>query len=336
MPTRKLTSVEGFIVEDLPGADCSAGPVRLGAKLIASNAINYAREITYALASLEQQRGGMTIGLKVEPDRRDAAVAAVSDEFAEDLAAGRFAVDPGLRMSRRQLGGLVAGDPRNSLAIDSGEELRALGAAVIANRLVGLEGRTVAIEGVANGGVALAIEVERLGGSVGRISTTKGCVSGSFRAGDIAAAVAEHGADAPGSLGEVEKPWSVWRSSGVDLIFCGSAAGALSAAGAPAVGTMPVVGTTVACVATKALAILKAAGSPVTPGFLASLGEHAVAFDTAIDSLDVARSRTEAVVSAVFGEVAHHADGPFVAACLRAEAFMRSWADDVPFGRPMA
>lgn len=336
MPTRKLTSVEGFIVEDLPGAECSAGPVRLGAKLIASNAINYAREVSYAMASLEQRRGGMTIGLKVDPDGREEAVAAVCEELAEELAAGRFAVDPGLRMARAQLGGLVAGDPRNALAIENGDELRAVGAAAIANKLIGLDGRTVAIEGVANGGGALAAEVERLGGSVGRISTAKGCVSGSFSAADIAAAVAAHGVEAPSSFGEVDKPWSVWRSSGVDLIFCGSGAGALTAAGAPAIGTTPVVGTTVACVATKALAILKAAGAPVTPGFLAALGEHDVAFDPAIDSLDVARSRTQAVVSGVFGEVADHADGPFVGACLRAEAFMASWAEEVPFGRPMA
>ena len=31
-----------------------------------------------------------------------------------------------------------------------------------------------------------------------------------------------------------------------------------------------------------------------------------------------------------------HADGPLLGACHRAEAFLRTWQDTLPFGRPLA
>ena len=339
---RKLQSVNGFLLRDLPDAECSVGPVRLGAKLLVSNATNYARELSYAFALLEQRRGGMTIGLKVDPADREAAVASLAEELAEDFAVGQLVVDPGLRMAAEDLAPLSGGDPRNPILGDSradglfSEELNALGAAVVGDKMVGLAGRAVAIEGLSGLGVAIAREVELLGGAVKRVSTAKGCVSGDHTAADLAAAVEHHGVDAPASLGEVDKPWSVWRSSGVDLIFCGSSPGALSAAGAPSVGTTAVVTTGVAPVATKALAMLKAEGADVAPAFLASLGVHAVAFDSSITTHDAARATTARVVAGVCDELSGSSDGMFVAACLRAEAFMGTWAEELPFGRPMA
>jgi len=38
----------------------------------------------------------------------------------------------------------------------------------------------------------------------------------------------------------------------------------------------------------------------------------------------------------VVAEVADHDDGPIIGACMRAEAFLSDWQDDLPFGRPMA
>jgi hypothetical protein len=44
----------------------------------------------------------------------------------------------------------------------------------------------------------------------------------------------------------------------------------------------------------------------------------------------------EEQVVAVLDEVLDHADGPLLGACYRAEAFLRTWRDTLPFGRPLA
>jgi len=338
----KLESVGGFVFVDLPDAERSVGPVRLGAKLIVSNAPNYARELTYGFALLEKQHGGMTIGLKVDPGDRAGAVAAVAGELSADLEAGRLVVDPGLRMARGELGPLAAHDPRPVLRLvdrPAGTvetELTALGAAVVADRAVGLEGKSVAIEGLSELGVAIATEVDMRGGTVTRFSTPKGVASGSFPADELAGALREHGADAPTTFGEVAKPWSIWNGADVDVIFCGSKVGTLTHAGALGVGSAAVVATGVAPIETKALAILNAAGNFVSPAFLADLGRLLVGFDTTIDSIETARLRTEESVRAVLDELSGNAGGVYLAACLRAESYMRTWTETLPFGRPMA
>lgn len=339
---RKLEYVDGFVLVDLPDATNSVGPVRLGTKLIVGNATNFAREITYGFALLGQQRGGMTIGLKVDPEGRSAAVEAVAQELSSELESGQIVVDPGMRMDRADLGTLSAHDPRSPLRLtDRGQatlehELTALGAVVVGDRLVGLDGSTVAIEGLSALGVCIAHEVERRGGSIGRVSTSKGSTTGNLTADDIASAYAEHGLDAPAALGEVGKPWTIWQGDGVDVIFCGSAPGVLTATGAAAIGTTTVIATGVAPVATKALAMLTSAGSIVTPAFLAQLGSLKIAFDSDISTPDDARTATESVVSAVLDEIADDPAGIYVAACIKAEAFMGTWAEELPFGRPMA
>lgn len=343
--TTKLESVEGFLIIDVPEADVSVGPVRLGTKLIPSNATNYARELTYGLALAGTRHGGMTLGLKVDPDRRDEAVAAAAGELSERLGSGALAVDPGLRMPRSALGPLAANDPRNPVlrTLVDGTDLETVlvadGAAAAASAVLadrgGLAGARVAVEGLDHTGVAVAEAVEAAGATIVKVSTARGCVTGSFSAADLAAAVAAHGADAPTVLGEVAKPWMIWGGDGVDAIMCGSAPGALTPAGAPFVGATPVVCTGVAPVATKALAMLHAAGAPVVPAFLTAAGALRVAFDGEVTDPATARARARATVEELMA--ATSASEPrYVAACRRAEDHLRSWASAVPFGRPMA
>ena len=82
MDTRTLTSAKGFLIVDLPDAESSVGPARLGDKLIPSNAIDYVREITYGFGIVESKWGGATLGLKVSPEEREATVGAVAGELA--------------------------------------------------------------------------------------------------------------------------------------------------------------------------------------------------------------------------------------------------------------
>ena len=41
-------------------------------------------------------------------------------------------------------------------------------------------------------------------------------------------------------------------------------------------------------------------------------------------------------IAEVVTELAGSPDGLFLAACARAETFLRSWQDTLPFGRPLA
>jgi hypothetical protein len=38
----------------------------------------------------------------------------------------------------------------------------------------------------------------------------------------------------------------------------------------------------------------------------------------------------------VLDEVLEHEKGPLLAACYRAETFLRTWRETLPFGRPLA
>ena len=43
-----------------------------------------------------------------------------------------------------------------------------------------------------------------------------------------------------------------------------------------------------------------------------------------------------AAIADSLSEVLGHADGPLLAACYRAEAFLATWRTELPFGRPIA
>jgi hypothetical protein len=40
-------------------------------------------------------------------------------------------------------------------------------------------------------------------------------------------------------------------------------------------------------------------------------------------------------LAALTAEVLAHAEGPVLGACIRAEAFLGTWVDELPFGRPI-
>ena len=50
---------------------------------------------------------------------------------------------------------------------------------------------------------------------------------------------------------------------------------------------------------------------------------------------DDLRSATADTVEAVMSETVEHDDGPFMAACYRAESCLQTWQDELPFGRPL-
>jgi len=338
---KQLESVKGFVIYDLPGADTYVGPSRLGAKLVPGNAEMLVRHQTYVFALAEQRKSGATIGLKVDPEDTDAAVNALAGELASEFESQHLLTSPGLRLNRESLGPILRHDKRNPVVSDNRDgvtfedELLALGAVTCAAFFAKPSGKwDAAIEGFNQTGIGVAREIETQGGTVKRISTNKGCVSGNFDSATLADAWLEAGADCVEQLGSVEKAWTIWKSD-VDAIFVGSKPGAMSGDGAKGVGETPIIATSAAAVSSKALAILRKNNTPVAADFLSNIGPALAWWAPEETSQDELRSSTSASVTGLLEETANHTDGSFMAACYKAEAFMESWQEQRPFGRPL-
>jgi len=338
---KQLESVKGFVIYDLPGADTYVGPSRLGAKLVPGNAEMLVRHQTYVFALAGQRKSGATIGLKVDPEDTDAAVNALAGELASEFESQHLLTSPGLRLNRESLGPILRHDKRNPVVRDNRDgvtfedELLALGAVTCAAFFAKPSGKwDAAIEGFNQTGIGVAREIETQGGTVKRISTNKGCVSGNFDSATLADAWLEAGADCVEQLGSVEKAWTIWKSD-VDAIFVGSKPGAMSGDGAKGVGETPIIATSAAAVSSKALAILRKNNTPVAADFLSNIGPALAWWAPEETSQDELRSSTSASVTGLLEETANHTDGSFMAACYKAEAFMESWQEQRPFGRPL-
>ena len=347
--TRQLDSTPGFVIFDLPGAQHYVGETRLGGRLIPANATMLVRHLTYVFATLEQQRSGASIGLKSDPADAPGAVDALARELNDDFSSGRLSTSPGLRLDAELLAPVLAHDQRNLIGNDSRDgvsfnhELIGVGAAAAATAVLGdLDGKRVAIEGFGPAGLGIAREAAAAGASITRVATAKGCADAASDGGRLDPAALAEAWLADGELcvaalsahGEPAKPWTVWKDD-VDVLFCGSKPGAMSGEGASTAGATPVVAFSPAAVSSKALAVLRAAGTPVVADFVAAVGPALGWWADPVLTHDDLRSATAATVSAVMSETADHHDGPFMAACYRAESFLRSWQDELPFGRPL-
>jgi hypothetical protein len=340
--TRKLQSTNGFVLLDAPEAERSIGPARLGAKLIPGNAESYARHLTYMFAVLEQKNAGATIGLKVEPADAADAIAAFAEELNEDLVAQRLLTSPGLRLTADLLAPVLAHDQRGDMrltdrdGISFEDELVGVGAVAAASSVLGgLDGQKVAIEGLDASGIGIAREAVAQGASITRISTAAGTLSGSFDPATLAEAFAAHGPQLVTELGAPGKPWEIWRGNGIDAIFVGSKPGAMSGEGASSLGSTPVIPFGTAPVTSKALAVLRKAGAPVVADFVASLGPVLSWWPVDGADHDSVRAATTDKVSSILDEVGGHDQGSYLGACHKAEAFMDTWMEQRPFGRPL-
>ncbi|HCB34671.1 MAG TPA: hypothetical protein DEP69_05890, partial [Acidimicrobiaceae bacterium] len=222
-----------------------------------------------------------------------------------------------------------------------------VGAAAAAAALVGgLESKRVAIEGFGAEGLAIARAVAAQGATVARVAAGGACVSdGGSSAGEgltpavLADAWLAHGDDCVAALGEAdgvatEKPSQVW-SDDVDVIFCGSKPAALTGEDAKTAGTTAVVSWSPAAISSRALAVLRSAGAPAAADFVAALGPTLTWWADPTTTHEALRAETAETVASVMAETAGHDDGAVMAACYRAERFMETWIDELPFGRPL-
>ncbi len=338
MTTRKLSSVDAFVVVDLDGDHPAAGLVRLAPKILVDGAAWLARTATYQFASFERKVSGASAGINAPVDGRAEAIVGFAAEIEPDAASGALLLHAGRGVGDDELIGLRAVDARPDAWWEQRHQLEAEGVAVAAALGGGgsLEGRTVAIEGFGPTGAALAAAIESRGGRVVAVATAAGTLVGSLAATDLAEAWLAHG---PALVSEMAgEPASADAVLGAeaDVLVVGSKSGVLDHEAAAHVRASVVVPGGPIPVTAKALAVLRRAEVVVLPDFVTTAG-HLAAWPEAgtAPAVDLPAAAV-ALVEGALGEVLAHPSGPLLGACERAEAFLRTWCDSLPFGRPLA
>jgi len=335
---QKLTTTDAFIVFDLDGAP-AAGITRSAPKILVDGATALARTLTYRFASFERKVSGASAGINAKPEDRAAAVAAYAAEVSPLVAERRWLTEPGRGLGTDDLASLRAQDPRPAAYFDEAAALTAAGVAAAAQVAAGgLEGRTVAIEGFDGGGPALVAALDRRGARIVAVSTSAGTAVGEALAPDrLAEAWSSHGPQmvedlSAGGASAVET--SAVFGVVADVVVVGSKSGVIDDEIAAALAARIVVPSGPTPVTAKALASLRRADKLVLPDFVTTAGPLFAGWPGA-GSGDPTQAAVDAV-EAVVAEVIEHPDGPLLGACYRAEAFLATWCEQLPFGRPIA
>ena len=358
MKLHKFTGVDAFVAVDLQNAPVSSGPVRWAKRILQSGAKDLARSQTYTYAALGMRRGGASAGISAVAAERDGAVSGFVEEARALASSGVYFPDAAKGVSDGDLVPLREADPRNLARLGAfGSTVDALTAVAAADAVAGgLEGRRVVIEGYGAPGVAasaavLLTAVAGRGGRVVGLSSGTASVtvpSGGTAGGIDPAAAAEvwndHGDGALDALAaevglDAGPAWKLWQHP-VEVVFAGSKMGAVKH---PAVESLVEGGRCMALVpcgrlafTAKSLAVCRQNNIAAVPDFVSVCGSTIAAWsDPAASDSDIRRKAVSAT-STLIEEALSHEHGPFLGACYAAESFLRTWQDELPFGRPLA
>lgn len=324
---RKFSSGSSWVVLDLEDAPCF-GPTTLGPKVLQVNAKAYARAGTYRFAVLGENFGGGGGGVKVSDEEREGIVSGFVTEAAELAAANAFHTSAGWGLTEAELEPLHSHDPRNPVFRESATTLEAAGLAATARAALGgdVAGKRLA---VGQAGAAVNEAVAELIGEgallVGLAGRTGAIVDGAGISADRLTVKPDGEASAPDVA-----------ALDVDVWFGPSAKGAVAHGdAADAIGADHVIGTGDLAVTPRAIASLRRRDVEVWPDWLALIGPTLAGLAPTDDTLDEIRGRVTDRVGQTLATAADHPDGPFIGACVIAEDHLRSWRDEIPFGRPL-
>ena len=189
MKLHKFSDVDAFVVLDLPDAEAASGPVRWARKILQGGLRTWLAPRPTPTRRC-RWRSGASAGINAEAPRRAEALAAFVDEAAALVADGTYLPDAAKGVSEHDLAPLRDTDPRSATRVGAvAAECDGLSAAVAADAAVGLDGRTVVIDGFSAAGPALAEAVAERGGRVVGLGIAEGSL------------VADDGLD-PGALAE--------------------------------------------------------------------------------------------------------------------------------------
>ena len=342
MRLHKFADVDAFVALDLDGAEAASGPVRWARKILQGGAKDLARSQTYTYAALQMRRSGASAGINAEAPARAEAVAAFVAESAALVAEGTYLPDAAKGVADADLAPLRDADPRTTDRLGAfAAACDGLSAAVAADAAAGLDGRTVVIEGFSATGPALAGAVAERGGQVVGLATIEGSLTadGGFDPAALTEAWAEHGDKAlsalAGSDDGLDKPGALW-GIGADIVFAGSKMGIVNHGVAEGLGCQALVPSGRLAFTSKALAVCRRRGVAAVPDFVALAGSTVAAWSSPDTGDDDVTTKIIDTVASLMADALTSDDGPLLGACYAAEAFLSTWQDELPFGRPLA
>ncbi len=146
--------------------------------------------------------------------------------------------------------------------------------------------------------------------------------------------LADEGAELLTVDGVAEKPWLIWGAD-ADAVVVGSKPGAMTHQGAEMLKAKAVIPWAPTPVTTKALAVMIKNGIVYVPDFVAASGPLLAGLSNAPSGVELSETVTSALDESAAS--ATSADEPiFLAASRKAEAFLATWQETLPFGRPLA
>jgi len=345
MALQKLQNTNAFVVRDLDTETPAIGIVRSAPKILQGGAKELARSATYQCAVLGLQLQGASCGVNAAPDERAEALAAFCDELLPASQGGGLMLDAAKGVAADQLAALGSVDGRSTARtrdIDGASNtthLTALGAVACAQAAKSLDGATVAIENFDATGLAVARAASAAGAKIVAISTSAGAAMSDdgFDVAALAEALSAHGPAIATELAGEEVPFWKILIADVDVLFAGSKMGLIDHKNAPNIKASVVVPTGPIPYTTKGAILLDRQGVTLLPDFVTTAGSMLASFppdgndDQA--ALEAAvTSKLTALTESVLGKEA----SPVLEACLLAEAFLKTWRDELPFGRPFA
>jgi glutamate dehydrogenase (NAD(P)+) len=346
----RLTSVPGFVVFDLPGASFSAGGTRLAPDVTEAEVALLARAMTYKYAALGVQAGGAKAGVVGDPaDRVGKArwMASYCAEVRPLVDAGRFTTGPDMGTSERDFAPLRAGRaaPAAISAVVDGVPFEDLvtgyGVTVAAETALrsglgsGLDGRSVAIEGLGKVGGGVAREVAGRGGRVVAVSTLAGCVAdpAGLDVERLLALRERYGDGCVARYGlPVHAPGRLFTAADADVVVPGTRPGAI---GRQVAESLPdgvrVVAPAANAPYTRAGAdVLRERGILALPDFVCNAGA-VLGYRSAADATpQQVLAGVGDTIAALIAEAVGHPAGPLAGACEQARHFLRGWWGDPP------
>lgn len=341
MGLHKLERNQAFVILDLESAASHVGPLRVAATATQTNARLYARRATYTYAALGEQVGGAAGGVKVDRAEVPDAVEQFCAD-AEPLVAERsIGLDEAAGVQAGELAPLRSADPRDPVvhADLDGTPLAALAAArsaaaTLEGHLGDLDGCRLLVTWSRVAGTFVT-EAARRGARVVAVSTGAGTAvdPGGLDVAALVAAAEAHGDDLVDHCGgERGDRWAVFGVEG-DVFVPGPTLRSLSEQGAERLQVRAVLPITEQAVPPKPMAILRRRGAELLPDFLTLAGPAVVGLVGG--EPDAALAAIDDRVTPLARDVAGHEHGPFIGACVAAEAFLDSWLDERPAGRPL-
>jgi len=343
MALQKLENADAFVVRDLDTEAPAIGIVRSARKILQGGAKELARSQTYQLAVLEMHYQGASCGVNAEVDVRDAAMAAFSAELMPAVESGSLMLSTAKGVSADQLAGLSAADARSDVrlqdidGISNADHLTGLGAVTCASVTRSLDGAKIAIENFDNVGLAVARAATAAGATVTAISTSAGAAISpdGFDIGALATTLKIDGPAMVSTLSDEELPF--WRVLGadVDVLFAGSKAGLIDHKNGENIKATLLVPTGPIPYTTKGAITIERKGVTVLPDFITTAGGLLAGFPDGDDQAAI-ESNIAGKLSALTESVIGKAEIPILEGSFLAEAFLKTWREELPFGRPFA